>query len=277
MKNVRNTYSFRRYATQNSATTLRLRPRRVADTLSDLPRHQLPRCLSAVTSYGDRPNITYVPSNSFAVHTTSRRRESWCGGLSLSLATNFARFAGASKPEMGSIRKNRYFNHIGYSLVEVIVYASVLVLVLGVIINSVVSLVNTDRHYESSRRIQADALSAMSRILSDARQSLFINDAESVFGSDNGVLSLTLLGDAQTPETVRYYLDGNNVYRYSASGSGYVTSSTTRAVGLRFQNISTGRSRAVRVQLSLEAGEGGYVKSSVFYDSALLRGSYANL
>src|SRR3990167_719185 len=36
MKNVRNTYSFRRYATQNSATTLRLRPHRVADTLSGL-------------------------------------------------------------------------------------------------------------------------------------------------------------------------------------------------------------------------------------------------
>ena len=36
MKDVRNTYLFRRYATQNSATTLRLRPHRVADTLLGL-------------------------------------------------------------------------------------------------------------------------------------------------------------------------------------------------------------------------------------------------
>ena len=124
----RSNNSFRRYATQNSATALHLRPRtvatftllhhfigyrrfvivvtsdaglhlscngthRVADTPSGLPRHQLPRCLSALTSYGNRPNTTYVSSDSFAVHTTSRRRESWCGGLSSSLATNFARLA----------------------------------------------------------------------------------------------------------------------------------------------------------------------------------------
>src|SRR3989344_3428307 len=128
MKDVRNTYSFRRYAAQNSATALHLRPRtvatftllhhfigyrrfvivvtsdaglhlscngthRVADTPSGLPRHQLPRCLSALTSYGNRPNTTYVSSDSFAVHTTSRRCESWCGGLISSLAMNFARLA----------------------------------------------------------------------------------------------------------------------------------------------------------------------------------------
>ena len=115
MKNVRNTYLFRHYATQNSATALHLHSRTVATftllhhfigyhrvitaitsysglhlscngtrraygTPSRLPRHQLPRCLSALTSYGNRPNTTYVSSDSFAVHTTSRRRESWCGG-----------------------------------------------------------------------------------------------------------------------------------------------------------------------------------------------------
>src|SRR3989338_4696048 len=124
MKNVRNTYSFRRFATQNSATALHLHPRTVATfsllhqfigchpvitaitsytglnlscngtrraygTPSGLPRHQLPRCLSALTSYGNRPNTTYVSSDSFAVHTTSRRRESWCGGLSFRLRYEF--------------------------------------------------------------------------------------------------------------------------------------------------------------------------------------------
>ena len=93
MKNVRNTYSFRRYAAQNSAAALHLRPRRVADTPSGLPRHQPSRCLSAVTPYRDRTNTTYVSSNSFAIYTTSRRREGWCVGLSLILATNFARIA----------------------------------------------------------------------------------------------------------------------------------------------------------------------------------------
>src|SRR3989344_5038292 len=125
MKDVRNIYSFRRYAAQNSAAALHLRPRtastftllhhsigylrfviavtsdaglhlscngtgRAYGAPSGLPRHQLPRCLSALTSYGNRPNTTYVSSDSFAVHTTSRRRESWCGGLISSLATNFA-------------------------------------------------------------------------------------------------------------------------------------------------------------------------------------------
>ena len=90
MKDVRNMYSFRRYATQNSAAALRLRPHRVADTPSGLPRHQPSRCLSAVTPYRDRTNTTYVPSNSFVIYTTSRRREGWCVGLISSLATNFA-------------------------------------------------------------------------------------------------------------------------------------------------------------------------------------------
>src|SRR3989338_5970524 len=137
MKDVRNTYSFRRYAAQNSSAALHLRPRTVATfTLlhhfigyrrfviavtsdaglqlicnrtriaygspSGVPLHQLPRYLSALTSYGNRPNTTYVSSDSFAVHTTSRRRESWCGGLSSRLATNFALLAWRSKPTMSS-------------------------------------------------------------------------------------------------------------------------------------------------------------------------------
>ena len=137
MKNVRNTYSFRRCATQNSAAALHLRPRTVATftllhhfigyrrfvivvtsdaglhlscngtrraygTPSGLPRHQLPRCLSALTSYGNRPNTTYVSSDSFAVHTTSRRRESWCGGLSFRLRYEFCVARLAIKPTMSS-------------------------------------------------------------------------------------------------------------------------------------------------------------------------------
>ena len=69
----------------------------------------------------------------------------------------------------------------GYTLVEIIVYAALLVVLLGAIVNSMVLLTSSYKSIKAGRNTENAALSAMDQMTRDIRSSSSVNGASTVY------------------------------------------------------------------------------------------------
>lgn len=160
----------------------------------------------------------------------------------------------------------------GYTLVEMIIYISLLFFVTFLVANTIVSFSSSYRDLLALRRVEQSALGAMERITRDVRAADSIDAGNSTFAISPGALTLITVSSGTTV-TKRFYIDGN-ILKIDLDGTyfGPLTASNARITQLMFNELNNGISRAIKTSMTIEATVGGTVKSKKYYSTVILRG-----
>lgn len=165
----------------------------------------------------------------------------------------------------------------GFSLTEMIIYIAILAIILTVIINMLVSVIRSQRDIKSSKAIEETFISSFDRMVREIRDSVSI-DGTSSFGSNivnGGFLKLNSLDISGNPRTVEFFVSqGILRLRENDVVSGPLMPESASITNMVFYSIDTGRSKAVRIEVTAESGSGSAYKSSSLSTTVSLRGTY---
>ncbi|OGD31580.1 hypothetical protein A3C91_04720 [Candidatus Azambacteria bacterium RIFCSPHIGHO2_02_FULL_52_12] len=103
----------------------------------------------------------------------------------------------------------------GFTIIETLIYASLVSIVAGVLTVSVANNLKAYNKSEARQNVLANANAALKLIMDEVKYAKSIYTPTSVFGSANGQLSLETVQNAPTGENttyVDYYLDGGRIY-----------------------------------------------------------------
>ncbi|MDO8589763.1 MAG: type II secretion system protein [bacterium] len=164
------------------------------------------------------------------------------------------------------------FYRRGFSLVEMLIYISILVLMLAVIMNVIVSMTGAERVIKALRNIENSATVGLERVVRETRQAENINVASSILGSDPGTLVLNGTDALGNPRVVEFYLSsGKLLLKENGVEVGALTQEDAQVSGLIFYLFSASDVEGVRTEMTIESGTSTYYRSEKFYASALLR------
>ena len=162
----------------------------------------------------------------------------------------------------------------GFTLVETLLYVSILVIVVVIVIQIIFGVLRIHRRIAVSQALESSGAIAMDRMIREIRLATVIDDGASSLSVNPGVLSLTGIEDNE-PYTVAFNVL-NGVVRITKDGGtpGNLTSSKVQVTDLLFQKVDTTNSEGVRITLSLQARNGTEQKTITLYGFAVVRGSY---
>lgn len=162
----------------------------------------------------------------------------------------------------------------GFSLLEMIIYISILTIVLAIVINLTLLMTKSYSSMKVSHNINNSALSIMERLTREIRWSDNI-DENSVFGSDSSFLILNTLNDSQESLEKRFYIeDGDFIIEQSLSDKNILNGDSVSVSKFLLTEIITPVSKMIKIELTLNSEWKGKSKSETFYNSIVLRESY---
>ncbi|MDZ4786572.1 MAG: prepilin-type N-terminal cleavage/methylation domain-containing protein [bacterium] len=171
-------------------------------------------------------------------------------------------------------RRDKHQNR-GFSLVETIVYIVILLLVLVVVVNALALLTRSFRTIQSTQTIESTAQIAMERMTRDIRDALSINVTQSTLGTSPGQLTINTQDEAGTATTIKFFLSGQAIrIAVSDTDIGPLSNASARVTNLVFRSISSTQSNAVKIEMTVESGQGASYKVKNFYSTVVMRGSY---
>ncbi|MEK9171924.1 MAG: hypothetical protein AAB782_01670 [Patescibacteria group bacterium] len=160
----------------------------------------------------------------------------------------------------------------GFSLMEMLIYISILVLLLAVIMNIVVSVVRSGRVIKSLRNIENSATVSLERLVREVRQAESVNVSLSTLGSNPGRLVLEGTDTGGSPRTVEFSLSsGTLMFSENGVELGAITQTDARVSNLVFYRFSGPNSEGIRTEITIESGTSTHYRSEKFYSSAILR------
>ncbi len=164
----------------------------------------------------------------------------------------------------------------GFSLVETLFYVSIMVLVLALSVSAAYSLTNSYRRLQSAWVIESAAAAALERITRETRDALSVGLSESLFDVSPGRLALNTTREDGATTTIQFLLDNQTVrVREADVDAGPLTPARVRVTRLLFRRIIGLNSQAIKVEITLESGQGSSLESKNFYSTVVMRGSYA--
>lgn len=179
--------------------------------------------------------------------------------------------------KINKVRKGSYVLKRGVTIVEVLVAIIIFTLLIGIIVYALFSISKLERHVRSLRNIEISAVSAMERVTREVKSATSISVADSVFGSNPGVLTLISPISGGGSKTLQFFVS-EGVLHLSENGVdlGQITLESQRSniTNLIFSLISINNIQGVRIQMTLESGSGEYSKTKNFYNTAMVRSTY---
>lgn len=165
----------------------------------------------------------------------------------------------------------------GFSLIESIIYVSILAVILVVIVNTILISIRAFSEARVTQKITAEGRTAMERMLRSVRLAHTIDTANSILATTTGTLALTTVtSPADATEITRTYsLSSGTVMLQDAILPRPLTSGVeiTELAFYAVSNTST-TSEAVRIQMRVRDTVGRFTDEKTFYGTATLRGSY---
>ncbi len=161
----------------------------------------------------------------------------------------------------------------GYSLVEMILYISLLSIFTVIIINSLLSFTQPYRTLLALRIVDDTGINGMERMTRDIRAASIVDVTNSVLGSDPGVLSLVATANGVST-TTKFYVQ-NQTLKVNVNGVyvGPLGTANSAITKLVFQELSNGTSTAVKINMTVQATVGPAVKTKIYHTTVILRGS----
>ncbi len=171
----------------------------------------------------------------------------------------------------------KFFLKKGITIIETLLYATILVLIVGIVAQSLVSLLNLHRATLADKLIESSVSGAMSIMTREIRNAELVDVANSVFGSNFGSLALSGTDDGGMVKNIAFGVNDENVLQMTNLVSGEVsnlTSSKVRVTGLVYDYLQNSNSEGVRIFIQVETGNGNSVKSIALRSFSVLRNSY---
>ena len=163
----------------------------------------------------------------------------------------------------------------GYSLVEIVIYVSILAVFFIIIIDSLLSFTKSYREVISLRIIERSGLDSMERMTRDIRSATTVDLINSTLNSNPGVLSLVATYNGFSTTTSFYLQNGvlkvnvNGIYQGPLSA---VDATVTGLIFRRFSNGSSNISSGIKIDMTIEASVGSTTKSKKYYSTVILKG-----
>ncbi len=160
-------------------------------------------------------------------------------------------------------------------MIEMLAYIFILTLLVAVVIYTLITMNNLYRSIKSSAGIEATAHVALERMVREIRGASSVDIAQSTLNSSPGQITLNTVDDNGATTTIQFFLTGQTS-RIKEAGIdiGPLSSAGARVTSLTFRRIATSTSEAVKIEMTVESGQGQSYRSSSFYSTAVLRGSY---
>src|SRR3989344_6517536 len=152
----------------------------------------------------------------------------------------------------------------GFTLIETIVYAAILAVLSVAVIATILSMTSAFAKAKILRRLTLDAETVLERVSRDARSASAVDDAASVLNASSSRLSLDTGNN--------FYISGGRVaFQQNGGVVDYLTSPTSSTTSFFVTKITTARSEAVKIQLTLSAGSGEGQITRSFFSTVILR------
>lgn len=163
--------------------------------------------------------------------------------------------------------KDRKF---GFTLVEMLVYLSIMTVITLVIVQSLAVVLKSNRGAFADVNIRNAGYSAMEGMLRE------IYSSETIDQTSGGVLQMKQSAGTKVVKFATSSSLALNFYEGVSSPTlvGPITSKGIVVKNLTFTQINTGKSLAVRIQMKLETTVNNITKDEWFYGTGILRGSY---
>ena len=172
------------------------------------------------------------------------------------------------------IKKQKTKNS-GFTLIETLVYISVLVIILVFVVNTVSLITKSYNGLKVSRSINSSATSILERISREIRWSSSIDEGLSVFNTDLGILTLNTLDDDGNIIQAKFFIENGDLKIEKPVGIiSPLNIGGAEVQKMILHKIDTGVSDMVKIELELSGEWGDRSKTETFYNSVVLRESY---
>lgn len=161
----------------------------------------------------------------------------------------------------------------GYSLVEMLVYVSLLTMISIIVIQTMMSFSISYKELLAMRRVEHSALDAMERMTYSIRRAATIDTINSILGTSPGILTLTQ-NIATTPITTKFYVE-NGVLKMDIDGTyfGPLTGSNISVTDISFSSFDSGISKAIKIEMTISGTAGEVRKLKTYHSLVGIRGS----
>ncbi|MES2409585.1 MAG: prepilin-type N-terminal cleavage/methylation domain-containing protein [Patescibacteria group bacterium] len=161
----------------------------------------------------------------------------------------------------------------GYSLIEIIIYVSIMMVLIGVIAYVINMLLVANSVVKATRRVENSSIAFSDKIVREIRAA---SDASLVtsYPYDNDELTLTIPTTSGS-RTSRFYRVGDRIMvDDNGVQTGPITLSNMQITSLHFKIMSTTTSKAIKYEVVMEGATSTPDVSEKFYGTAVLRGFY---
>jgi prepilin-type N-terminal cleavage/methylation domain-containing protein len=169
--------------------------------------------------------------------------------------------------------KKILFKKRGFSLVEMLIYVSILSIFTVAMVSVILSFTQSYRTLLALRNVDNTAIDAMERMSRDIRNASSIDTANSTLGSNPGVLTLVSTSGSLST-TTKFYLQGG-VLKMDVNGSYYGPLSVggSSVTKLIFTKLSSSISSAVKIDLTITSTVGPIIKTKQYHATVMLKGA----
>ena len=163
-------------------------------------------------------------------------------------------------------------NNKGYSLVELVIYVSLMAIIILVVVNTVLSFTKTYKEVGALRIVEHSGEDAMERMTREIRGATSIDNANSTLGTSPGVLTL-ISGPSGATKVTKFYVQ-NYILKMDINGSYYgpLSLSNASVTSMTFRDLSSGISHAVKLDLTIQGTSGTITKTKTYHSTIILKG-----
>ena len=166
-----------------------------------------------------------------------------------------------------------YKNKKGFSLIEMLVYVSVLTIIFLLVINTVLSFTSSYHRLAALRQLDRSGTDSLERLTRDIRNATSIDAANSVFGSASSTLQIIATQNSVSTTTKFYIPAGTLKLNVNSIVIGPLTNSDVTVTNFNLTSLTSSNSSAVRIQMTLQATNGSVTVSKKYYSTVILKGS----
>jgi len=172
------------------------------------------------------------------------------------------------------------FNHqhstrTGFTLVEMIIYVAFFTILSVLTVNATIMVMKSFYSLRLTQNLNQSATVALERMGREIRNAYDINSAQSTFGTSPGRLTLNTKDAGGSNTTMEFYVDAGNQLRLKEGGveKGPLVTKGVTFTNLVFRSITTPKSKAVKIEMTITDSRSTLIKTTKFYDTIVLRGS----
>ncbi|GEM_PF-2857805 len=164
-----------------------------------------------------------------------------------------------------------FLTKFGFSLVEMLIYVSVLSVIFLVIVNTSLSFVGSYRTLSALRAADhggIDALEPITRAIRGADTIVGTGNSLTLSETNSGIATTTLF--SLVGGTINETVTVNGVQNNSLSGP--LTASDVNITALTFTALATSTASAVKIDMTTQATSGTVTKTKNFHSTVVLHG-----